>query len=223
MSEEQGYNVFDLLELIYELSWRIKEILPDHDSSPVTLLLGGDAAAVFNGVRSRSANGLCVFAASPPEISLIARVADSLEAGNDLRIQLTDRALQAELNAVPQIMRRLVTDAASVDPIYHDPYLKVIVPRWEIPYAITMHELAFDNHEDEDEDRTLQRVASFLVFYLLATTSGALHVYILESSVQAHVRALYPEEKRFVPRSTFDKVNRRCRERFNRESILFEG
>lgn len=123
------------------------------------------------------------------------------------------------MDAVPQIVQRLVVDAASIEPIYSSPSLKVIVPCWEIPYAMKMHELAFDNHED----RALRWLPQFLLCYLLATTTGPSQGYILESSVQGHVQAVHPEEKRLIHRSAFDKVNREYKEHFDTEPILFEG
>ncbi|KAI7773497.1 hypothetical protein LA080_010555 [Diaporthe eres] len=204
MSEPQGLTMHHLLGLI----------------GPITIYLGGDAAGVFNVARYRSVNGLCVFAATTPESSLISQVASSIEAGySELKMHLSDRNLQNAMDAVPQIVQRLVVDAASIGPIYSSPNLKVIVPRWEIPYAMKMHELAFDNQED----RALRWLPQFLLCYLLATTTGPSQGYILESSVQGHVRAVHPEEKRLIHRSAFDKVNREYKERFNIEPILFEG
>lgn len=209
-----------LLGLLYELNCRIGEMHPVGNSGPITIYVGGDAAGIFNGARHRSVNGLCVFAATPPESSLLSQVASSIEAGDsELKIHLSDTSLQDAMDAEPQIVQRLIADAASIEPIYSSPNLKVIIPRWEIPYAIKMHELAFDNHED----RALRWLPQFLLCYLLATTTGPEHGYILESSVQGHVRALHPEEKRLVHRSTFDKVNRKYKECFNIEPILFEG
>lgn len=124
------------------------------------------------------------------------------------------------MDALPQIVQRLVADAASIEPIYSCPVLKVVIPRWEIPYAIKMHEFAFENHGD----LALREVTQFLHCYLLAIATGPLHLCdIPESSVQEHVRASHPEETRYVPRSIFDKVNRKCKERFNAEPIVFEG
>ncbi|KAG6360750.1 hypothetical protein INS49_011816 [Diaporthe citri] len=218
MSEPQGLTMHHLLGLMYELDYRIGEIRPAGNNGPITIYLGGDAAGVFNGARNRSANGLCVFAATPPESSLISQVASSIEAGSELKMHLSDQNLQDAMDEVPQIVQRLVVDAASIEPIYSSPNIKVIVPRWEIPYAIKMHELAFDNHED----RALRWLPQFLLCYLLATTTGPSQGYLLESSVQGHVRALHLEEKRLIHRSTFDKVNRKYKERFNIEPILFE-
>lgn len=219
ISEPQGLTMHHILGLMYELSCRIGEIRPPGNSEPITIYIGGDAAGVFNGARHQSANGLCVFAATPPEASLISQVASSIEAGHsELKIHLADKSLQDGMDAVPQIVRRLVADAASIEPVYSSPNLKAIVPRWEIPYAMKMHELAFD-----DEDRALRWLPQFLLCYLLATTAGPERGYILESSVQGHVRALHPEERRLIHRSAFDKANRKYKECFNIEPILFEG
>lgn len=219
ISGPEGLTRLELLELMHELGWRIGEIRPAR-YPPITVFLGGDAAAVFNGTRHRSANGLCVFATDPLETILISRVASSLEADNELRIYLTERTLQDRMDAEPQIVQKLVADAASIEPIYSCPVLKVVVPRWEIPYAIKMHQLAFGNNGD----RELRGLTQFLLYYLLATATEPSQLYYLrESSVQEHVRALHPEETRYVPRSVFDKVNRECKERLKTEPILFEG
>lgn len=218
MSETQGLNEFNLLELMYELSQEIGEIRPA-SNQPVTIYLGGDAAAVFNGVRNRSVDGLRVFAATPLEASIIARVASSLDAENELRIFLTDRSLQDEMDAVPRFVQTLTADAASIEPLYSCPVLEVIIPRWEVPYATKMYELAFEN----PGDRALRWTTHFLLCYLFSTPAGPSQGYVLESLVQDHVRAVHPQETRYVPRSTFDQVNRKCKESSGTEPILFEG
>jgi hypothetical protein len=219
VSEPQGYNAADLLDLLNQLSCRISEILPGRDSEPVTLYLGGDAAAVLNNFTHRSYDGIHVFTATPLETRLIARVVDSLELDNGLRIQLADTNLQDAMDAVPQIMQRLTTDAARIEPIYSCPALTVIIPRWEIPYTIKMHELAFDGHDDS----ALRWASRFLVYYLFTTKTGPSLDPILESSIQEHIQAFYPQEKGYVPRSTLDKVNCKCKEHFYVEPIRFEG
>lgn len=220
MSEPQRLTMHHILGLMYELSYRIGEMRPAGNNRPITIYLGGDAAGVFNGARHRSVNGLCVFAATPPESILISQVASSIEVGgSELRIHLSDRSLQDGMDAMPQIVQRLVVDAASIEPVYSSPNLKAIIPRWEIPYAVKMHELAFDNHED----RALRWLPQFLLCYLLASTTDPSQGYIMESSVQGHVLAVHPEETRLIHRSVFDKVNRKYKERFNIEPILFEG
>lgn len=218
VSETQGLNASNILELMYELGRRIGQIRLA-SSQPVTIYLGGDAAAVFSGARHGSADGLRAFAATPQEASLIALVASSLEAENELKIFLTDTSLQDEMDAVPRFVQTLIADAASIEPIYSCPVLKVIIPRWEVPYATKMYELAFEN----PGDRALRWTTHFLLCYLFSTTAGPSQGYILESLVQDHVRALHPEETRYVLRSIFDKVNRKCKESSNTEPILFEG
>lgn len=218
MFETQGLNASNILELMYELGRRIGQIRLA-SSRPVTIYLGGDAAAVFSGARPQSAGGLRVFAATPQEASLIALVASSLGAENELRIFLADTSLQDEMDEVPRFVQALIADAASIEPIYSCPVLEVIIPRWEIPYATKMYELAFEN----PGDRAMRWTTHFLLCYLFSTTAGPSQGYILESLVQDHVRALHPEETRYVPRATFDKVNRKCKESSGTEPILFEG
>lgn len=220
LSEPREYCLAHILELIHELSRAVGAICPATNHGPLTLYLGGGAAAVLSGAREHSKNGLCLFAATPRETNLISRIAVSLEPESDLRLQLTDRTLQDLMAASPQVVQRLVQDAASIEPIHSTPDLQIIIPRWEIPYAIKMHELAFDN-----DGRALRWVPLFLVCYLLATTTGPREGHVLESAVQEHVRSLFPhaDTSRRVPRSIFDKVNRRCRKRLGIEPILFEG
>lgn len=219
VAEPQEYNAFDIIAQLQQISCSISEILPGRDGEPVTIYLGGVAAAVLNNFTHRSFHGIRVFAATPLEKSLIARAVDSLELDNELRIQLASSTLQAQIDEVPHIMQRLAADAASIEPIYSDPALKVIIPRWEIPYIIKVHELAFDDHNDS----ALSLASHFLDHYLLTIMTGPSQNQILESSIQGHFRAFYPQEKRHVPRSIFDKVNRRCKEHFGVELILFEG
>lgn len=214
-----AYDASDLLEQLHELSCCISEILPGRDDQPVTIYLGGDAAAFLNNFTHQTVDGMRVFAATPLDAGLIAQVVESLEVDNDLRIQLADKTLQDTMYAVPDIMQRMTADAASVKPIYSSSALEAIVPRWKIPYSIKMHEIAFDGHDDS----TLRWASQFLVEYLLATTMGPSVDHILESSIQEHIQAFYPQGKRYVPRSTLDKVNRRCKECFDVEPILFEG
>lgn len=211
------YCLARILELIHQLGQVVGATCPATNDEPVTLYLGGGAAAVLSGAREKSDSGLCVFAATPRETNLISRIAVGLEPESDLRVQLTDRTLQTWMEASPQVMQRLVQDAASIQPIHSTPDLEIIIPRWEIPYAIKMHELAFDN-----DNRALRWVPLFLVCYLLAATIGPREGHVLESSVQEYVRSLFPHAGR-VPRSIFDKVNRRCRKRLGNEPILFEG
>lgn len=218
MSETQGLDASNILELMHELGRKIGQIRLA-SSPPITVYLGGDAAAVFSGARPRSAGGLRVFAATPQEASIIALVASSLEAENELRISLTNTTLQDEMDEVPRFVQALIADAATIEPIYSCPVLEVIIPRWEIPYAAKMYELAFEN----PGDRALRWTAHFLLCYLFSTTAGPSQGYILESLVQDHVRASHPEETRYVPRSIFDQVNRKCKESSGTEPILFEG
>lgn len=221
MPEPQDLNRITLMALIHELSWSIGEVGFATNGRPITIYIGGDAAAVFTGVKHRSAMGLCIFAANPTDLHTISLVKRSSEISNTLAQHLADSKLQDWMDAVPQIAQRLVADAASIEPIYSCPNLKVIIPRWEIPYAIKIHELALDSYDS----RPLKLIPKFLRWYLLATTPEPLRDYILESSVQGHVRAVHPEATTYAPvsRSVFDKVNRRCRNRFNFEPILFEG
>lgn len=219
MFGHQAYDASDLLEQLHELSCCISEIRPHRNDEPVTIYLGGDAAAVLNNFTHQSVDGMRVFAANPLEVGLIAQVVESLELNNELRIQLANKTLQNTMDAVPKIMQRITADAASIEPIFSSSALKAIIPRWEIPYSIKMHELAFHGHDDS----TLSWASKFLVDYLLATTMGPSIDHILESSIQEHIQASYPQDKRYVPRSTLDKVNRRCKECFDVEPILFEG
>lgn len=217
MSQPQGKNASELLNFFDGLSWRIAAIL-DRDIT-VTIYLGGGAAAVFNGACPR-ANDITFFVATPYETGLLAEVGDSLVQDDEFRSVLSDRTLQDGLDAVPRIKRVLVDDAGDTEPVYfRRGVLKVVVPRWEIPYAIKLHESAFS----DQQDRALAWMPSFMVCYLQAYTASPTASRILESSVQADVRALYPEERRFVPRSILDKVNRICKEELGMEPICFEG
>lgn len=218
LSGPRGYCLAHILELMHELSRVVGATCPATNDGPVTLYLGGGAAAVLSGAREQSDYGLCLFAATPRETNLISRIAVSLEPESTLRVQLTDTSLQHCMEASPQVMQRLVQDAASIQPIHSTPDLQIIIPRWEIPYAIKMHELAFDN-----DNRALGWVPLFLFCYLLATTTGLREGHVLESSVQEHVRSLFPHNPGPVPRSILDRVNRRCRKRLGIEPILFEG
>jgi hypothetical protein len=215
-----GYNAFNLQGQLQHISCAIREILSDRDGEPVTIYLGGAAAAVLGNLTHQSPHGISMFAATMRDKSLITRALETLEPENELRAQLSNSALQARMDEIPHVMQRLATDAATISPCYTDSTLRVVIPRWEVVYAIQMHELAFNCHSD----RALDLASYFLDYYLLTTTgtTGPPQNLILESSVQEHIRAYYPDEKRYVPRSIFDKVNQRCKESFGAEPILFE-
>lgn len=219
ISEPQGHTSLQLFALLRNLSCGISELSPSSDGKPLTIYLGGDAVAVFNNLTYRSVDGLRIFVETQPEASLIARIVDSPQVDNEVRIQLAARTLQAALDAVPLVKQTLVADAASIEPIYSCPALKVIIPRWEMPYAIKIHELASVGHDDS----SLRWASQFLVFYLHTTMTGALLGHILESSVQEHIHSFFPQEKGPVHRMILDKVNRQCKEHFDIEPILFEG
>lgn len=177
--EPQGYNLSHLFALFHRLSCSISDLLPSGDE-PLTICLGGDAAAVFNNFTYRSVDGLRMFVATQSEADLIARLVESSQVDSELRVQLAARTLQAAMDALPPVKQRLVADASSIEPIYSCPALRVIIPRWEIPYAINIHELAFGGRDDS----ALRWASQFLVFYLYTTTAGEPSLgHILESSV----------------------------------------
>ncbi|KAL1855377.1 hypothetical protein Daus18300_011095 [Diaporthe australafricana] len=180
-------NASQLLNFFDSLSWRIAAI----SDRIVTIYLGGGAAAVLNGACPR-ANSMTFFVATTFETWLVAEAGDNLVQDDEFRSVFSDRTLQDQVDAMPQIKQILVDDARDIEPVYYRRgVLKVVVPRWEIPYAVKLHELAFD----EQQDRVLGWMPSLMVCYLQAYTESPTTGCILESSVQDDVRDLYPEEK----------------------------